>query len=63
MHIQEINFKNRFDNYYFDNLVKAEKLKTKNTLIDERNYKKLVTGFIRYVHWKTIKMICLYYRD
>ena len=45
MHIQEINFKNRFDNYYFDNLVKAEKLKTKNTLIDERNYKKIGDWF------------------
>ena len=36
MHIKEINIKNRLYNYYFDNLVKAKKLETKNILIDEK---------------------------
>ena len=32
MHVKEINIKNRVYNYYFDNLVKAKKLKTRNIL-------------------------------
>ena len=31
--MQEINIKNRVYNYYFDNLVKVKRLKTKNILI------------------------------
>ena len=34
MHIQEINIKSQFCNYYFDNLVKVKKLQTKSILID-----------------------------
>ena len=56
MHIQEISIKNRVYNYYFDNLVKADKLKTKKILIDEKKYKDLVIYFTRYVRSKSIKM-------
>ena len=35
MHIKEINIKNRVYDYYFDYLIKAKKLETKNILIDE----------------------------
>ena len=35
---KEIDIKNRVDNYYFDYLIKAEKLEIKNILIDEKNY-------------------------
>ena len=48
MHIQEINVKNQFYNYYFDNLVNAEELETKVTSIDGISYRDLViyfTGF------------------
>ena len=33
MHAKEINIKNRVYNYYFDNLVKAKKIETKNLSI------------------------------
>ena len=49
---KEINIKNRFYNYYFDNLIKAKKLGTKNIKIDEKMYKNLVIYFTRYVHSK-----------
>ena len=49
MHVQEIYVKNRVYNYYFDNLVKAKNLETKNILIDKKNYKDLVIYFARYV--------------
>ena len=52
MHIQEINIKNRVYNYYFDNLVKAKKLETKNILIDTKNFKDLTICFASYVHSK-----------
>ena len=61
MHIKEINIKNRIHNYYFDNLIKAKKLETKSTLIDEKNHKDLVTYFTRCVHSKSIKILSLYY--
>ena len=50
MHVKEINIKNRVYYYYFYHLIKAKKLKTKNILIDEKNYKDLVIYFARYVH-------------
>ena len=56
IHIKEINIKNRFYNNHFDYLVKAKKLETKNTLIDERNYKDLTIYFTKYVHSKFIKL-------
>ena len=57
---KEINIKNRFYNYYFDNLIKAKKLGTKNIKIDEKMYKNLVIYFTRYVHSKSIKIFTLY---
>ena len=37
MHIKKININNRVYNYYSDNLIKANKLETKNILMDEKN--------------------------
>ena len=37
IHIQEINIKNRVYKYHFDNSIKANKLKAKNILINEKN--------------------------
>ena len=38
---EEINIKNRVYCYYFDNLIKTNKLETKNILINEKNNKNL----------------------
>ena len=38
---EEINIKNRVSCYYFDNLIKTNKLETKNILINEKNNKNL----------------------
>ena len=54
MYIKEINIKNRVYNYYFDNLIKARKVETKNILIDENAYKSLKMS---------IKMLILYYHE
>ena len=40
---------------------KQKKLETKNNLIDGKNYKKLVSYFLGFVHSKSIKMLSLYY--
>ena len=56
MPINEIDIKNKLYNYYFDNLVKARKLETKNILIDEKYHKDLVIYFTRYVPKKLKKM-------
>ena len=63
MQIQEISIKNWVYNYYFDNLVKTKKLKTKNILINEKNYNNLVIYFTIYFHSKTIKMLSPYYYE
>ena len=47
MHIKEINIENRVYSYYFDNLIKAKELETKNILIFEENYNDLVICFTR----------------
>ena len=36
MHIIDLNIENRVYNYYFDNSIRAKKLKTKNILIDKK---------------------------
>ena len=59
MHIKEINFKSRLYNYYFENLVKAKKLETKNILIDEKKNKDFMIYITRYVYSKSIKMLTL----
>ena len=61
--IQEIIIKNRVYNYHSDNLVEAEKLDTKNILIDEKNYQDLTIYFTRYVYSKSIKMLSLHYPE
>ena len=55
-----VNIKNRFHNY-FDDLIKPEKMETKNILFDEKNFKYLVICFPRYVNRKSIKMLSLYF--
>ena len=60
---KEINIKNRIYNYYFNNLMKAQKLETKNIKIDEKMYIDFVIYFTRYVHSKSIKILTLYYHE
>ena len=59
-HIKETNIENRVYKYYFNNLIKAKKLKTENISIDEKNYKDMVIYFTRYVHTESIKMLSLH---
>lgn len=42
---KEINIKNRVYYYYYDDLVKADDLQTKNIEIDWKRYKDLVICF------------------
>ena len=44
---QKYHIKNHVYNFYFDNLVKAKKIKTKTFVIDRKNYKDLVIYFTR----------------
>ena len=60
---KEIDIKNRVDNYYFDYLIKAEKLEIKNILIDEKNYWDLIIYFTIYDWGKSIQMLSLYYHE
>ena len=46
MHTNEINVKNRVQNYYFDNLDKVKKFETENILINEKHYKDLVLYYL-----------------
>ena len=55
----DINSKNWVHNHC-ENLVKPEKIETKNTLIDEENFKDIVVYFTWYVHCKSIKMLSMY---
>ena len=48
-------------NYQSDNLFKTRKPETKNTSIDQKNYKDLVIFFTTYVHSKSIIMLSLNY--
>ena len=63
VHLKKISIKNGVCNYYFDNLMKAKNLKTKNILIDEKNYNNLVIYCARFVHRRSIKMWNLYYHE
>ena len=54
--IRKISIKNGVYNYYFDNLMKAKKFKSKNNLLDEKNSKDLVIYCARCVHRMSIKM-------
>ena len=58
--MQEINIKNRVYNYYFGNLVKVKRLKTKNILIYQKNYKDLTIYFTRCAYSKAIKMLSMH---
>ena len=63
MQMKDINTKNRVCNCYFGSLIKAKMLETKNSLIDEKNYKDLVIYHTRDVHWKSIKMLSMHYHE
>ena len=58
-HIKETNIENRVYKY-FNNLIKAKKLKTENISIDEKSYKDMVIYFTTYVHTESIKMLSLH---
>ena len=57
MHAKEINIKSQVCKCYFNNLVKARKLGTKNILINEKSYNDLVIYFTRCVHSKFDKNV------
>ena len=63
VHTKEIDIKYRVYNYYFHHLIKANKLHTKNILVDEKHYKDLVVYFTRHFHSKLIKMLSLHYYE
>ena len=52
-----INNKNWVHNHS-DNLIKPEKIGTKNISIDKENFKYLLTYFTKCVSWKVIKWLC-----
>ena len=62
-HVKEINLKDSVYNYYFGNSIWPKKLKTKNILMDEKNYENLVIYFTRYVGSKSVKMLSLHYHE
>ena len=43
---EEINIKSRVYNYY-DDLIKVDNKKAKNTILDEKSYKDLVINYVR----------------
>ena len=63
VHFKEININNRVYNYYFDYLMNAKNLESKNTLVNERNYKDLIICFTRYDREKPIRMLSLYFHE
>ena len=63
MIINKINIKNGVYSYYFEHLVKAKELETKNILIDKKNYKDFGIYFARYFHKKWIKKLSLHYHE
>ena len=48
---------------YFDNLVKAKKIKTKSILVDEKNYKDLVIYFTTSIHRMPMKMSNIHFHE
>ena len=48
---------------YYDNLIKSEKLETKNILIDEKKCKNLTVHFARFNHKKSTRMLSLHYHE
>ena len=59
---KEIIIKNTVYKYH-DNLIRSEKLETKNTLIDEKNYKDLTIYFAMYDKKKSTAIFSLYYHE
>ena len=47
----------------FSQFSQSKKIETKNILIDEKNYKDLMTYFTRYIHSNSIKMLSLHYHE
>ena len=63
MHLKEISIKNRVYNFYFDYLIKANIMETKNILVYEQNYTDFVIYFTRYDCGKLIRMSSLCYHE
>ena len=61
MHDKQIYIENQVFDYY-DNLIRAKILESKNVVIDGKIYKDFVVDFTRYNWEKTITMFSLYYR-
>ena len=63
IHTKKINIKSQV-HYHYENLIKPQKLETKNILIKKKIYKVLVIYFTRYHHPdKSIAMLYLYYYE
>ena len=63
MHLKEISIKNKVYNFYFDYLIKANIIETKNILVYEQNYTDFVIYFTRYDCGKSIRMSSLCYHE
>ena len=55
-----INIKNRAHNHSED-LMKPNKIETKNILIDEKKFKDLIIYFTRYINLRSMKMLSRYF--
>ena len=55
-----INIKNRAHSHSED-LMKPNKVETKNILIDEKKFKDLIIYFTRYINLRSMKMLSRYF--
>ena len=59
-HFKETNINNKLQNHYFDYLIKAKKIETKNILINAKYYKDLVIYFTTCNCEKSVRILRLY---
>lgn len=63
MHVKEIDVKNGVYNYYFNNMVNAKELGTKNIFIDGKSYKGLVIFLLDMFITSQVNMLSLHYHE
>ena len=59
-YFKETNINNKLQNHYFDDLIKAKKIETKNILINAKYYKDLVIYFTTCNRGKSVRILRLY---
>ena len=59
-YFKETNINNKLQNHYFDYLIKAKKIETKNILINAKYYKYLVIYFTTCNRGKSVRILRLY---